>query len=184
MDKREALSFLKEEDRKINLMRHAYSVISYDMETSMPEKASDERGEQMGLLAGIIQDMRTSSKLREAVDLLKGEELEPCDKGLVRVYEKFFRTEANLPSAFLAEYSEACAKTTSAWINAREKGEYALFAPELENMIRLQKEMAKLIAPEKQTYDALLDLYEEGMNMEMLDTVFSDSIQQVMKTIL
>ncbi len=174
MDKKEALAFLKEEDKKINLLQHASGILSYDMETHMPEKASEERGEQLGILAGIVQDMRTSAKLKEAVNMLHGEELEVCDKALVRVYEKFFRTEANLPSAFLSEYAEACAKTTAAWIEAREKDDYSIFAPELENMIRFQKEMAALIAPDKQPYDALLDLYEEGMNMEMLDKVFSD----------
>ena len=168
------LALLKERDRKIMSLKGIEALLSWDQETILPEKANDYRSEQMGLLSSIIQEEATKDDFREAVESLDEESLEVENRALLRYWRRFFKTEANLPISFVKEEGEALGKAHQAWVKARRDDDFSSFAPYLEELIKLSKQKAKYISPEKDTYDALLDIYEEGINKQTLDPLFKD----------
>lgn len=175
MTERQALDLLKSEDRNLAVLSHIEAALGWDYETILPKEAAEERCEQLGMIAGLRQKEATAPALREAVETLKdAKDLTDAEAALVRQYEKFFRTEANLPEEFVTELSVTSGKAHSAWLEAREKNDYSIFLPTLTRLIELSRERAQITAPEKKTYDALLDLYEEDMTQETLDRVFGD----------
>lgn len=169
------LELLKSQDKKIMQLKGIEALLSWDQETILPEKANDYRSEQMGLISSIIQEEATKDNLRNAVEVLSGDDsLSLEDKALVRYYNRFFQGEANLPVNLVKQEGELLGKSHQAWVKARQNDDFAAFAPYLSALIELAKKKAKIIAPEKNSYDALLDLYEEGLNQEMLDPLFDD----------
>lgn len=174
MTDKEALEYLRSRDREITLINHTSAVLGWDYETILPPKAVEERCEQLGTLSALAHRMSTEEKLREAVATLKDAALPDADRALVRSYEKFYRTEGNLPESFVEELSVVAGQAHTAWLEAREKNDYSLFIPTLSRIVELSREEASITAPEKKCYDALLDKYEDGITMEVLDGVFSD----------
>ena len=169
------LELLKQQDRKIMQLKGIEALLSWDQETILPEKANDYRSQQMGLMSSIIQEEATKDEFREAVESLECEEdLSIEDRALVRYWKRFFKTEANLPISFVKNEGEVLGRAHQAWVKARRDDDFSYFAPYLEELINISKQKAKLISPEKDTYDTLLDLYEEDLNKKTLDPLFED----------
>ncbi len=184
MNKDEALSYLKEADRKVTMISHISAALEWDLETEMPQKGEEERGEQLAYLSKLIHEEKSSPLIIEAVGRLNGEELSLYDKALYRIWEKEARTSALLPSEFVERLSLAINSAHSKWAEAREKSDYSIFSPYLSELISLEKEMAGLIGDG--SYSTLLDLYEDGMSISRINPVFSDlesSIHSIMDSI-
>ena len=178
------LSYLLQADKKIVDLNNIVALLSWDMETLMPENAIEERSAQMSHMAEIIHTLRTDVKIREAVEvLLKDDSLSDAHKALVLSWEKFFKTEANLPLDFVKRYALVQTQAHAAWVSAREKDDYSIFAPVLKQIVELLKEKTSYIDKTKKTYDLLLDDYETGMTEEILDKVF-DKLEKEIHNIL
>ena len=172
---RKELEYLKSQDEKVVRLGNILALLSWDLETTIPEKAAEERSRQMGLLSEMKHEEATKDELRKAVEVLSRDDtLSAADRGLVRTWERFFRTEANLSSSLVREMAEAEGNAHPAWVEARAKNDWSVFEPHLERLINISKKVAATVAPEKKCYDALLDMYEEGMDMATLDPVFED----------
>ena len=184
MNKDEALRCLKESDRKVSMISHISASLEWDLETAMPRKGEEERGEQLAYLSKLIHEEKTSPSVMEAVNSLEGEDLPLYDKALYRIWEKEARTSAFLPASFVERLSLAINSAHGKWAEAREKSDYSIFSPYLSELITLEKEMACLIGDG--SYSALLDLYEDGMSTSRIDPIFSDlktSIHSIMDSI-
>ena len=156
---RKELEYLRSQDEKITRLGNVIALLSWDMETILPEKAMEERSRQMGLLRTMKHEESTKDELRKAVSALSDDEtLSDADKGLVRFWQRFFRTEANLSSELVREMAEAEGNAHPAWVKARAENDYSLFAPHLEKLIEIAKKVAATVSPEKKCYDALLDM--------------------------
>lgn len=59
-----------------------------------------------------------------------------------------------------------------AWKKARESADFTTFAPVLEKIIALRKEVAQVTRPEWDTYDACIDIFERGMTASRLAEIF------------
>ena len=59
-----------------------------------------------------------------------------------------------------------------AWHVARAESDYARFAPHLEEILQLSREVAELRGYPEQRYDALLDEYEPGMRASQVTAMF------------
>ncbi len=181
MTSKEALDYLKERDRYITTLSHIDGVLSWDMETVMPEKAGDERAEQMSLIALLIHEAKTEGKLGEAVASIDTAELSDADKALVREWKRDIKFSSATPSRLVKELSEATAKAHGRWLEAREKNDYSIFQPSLERIIELNRETASCIGDG--TYDTLLDLYERGMTEKKIDDLF-DPLEKSIHSIM
>ena len=105
---RKELEYLRSQDEKITRLGNVIALLSWDMETILPEKAMEERSRQMGLLSTMKHEESTKDELRKAVSALSDDEtLSDADKGLVRFWQRFFRTEGNLSSELVREMAEA-----------------------------------------------------------------------------
>jgi carboxypeptidase Taq len=86
-------------------------------------------------------------------------------------------------SAFVRNLSAQINKTFHAWIEARKQNSFAVYEKDLDALIGLKREEAALLGYKEHPYDALLDEYEKGATVAMLDKTFGDLLPQL-KTIL
>jgi len=78
-----------------------------------------------------------------------------------------------LPAALKAREAELSATGYHAWVKARSNNDWASFAPVLQELVDLRKEMAAVCAdPGVAPYDYLIDKYERGMTEERLSEIF------------
>ena len=120
---------------------------------------------------GFVQAQQTSEEigklLKEAEDEAKDEE----DKALIRVAKKEYEKFKKIPPDLWGKFALETAKAQRIWEEARNKSDFSIFAPQLERVVEIVKELAERVGYEKNRYDALLDFYEPGLTVEDLDEV-------------
>jgi carboxypeptidase Taq len=96
------------------------------------------------------------------------------DGALVRRARREYEKATRLPGELVAEISRTTALAEPAWVEARERSDWSLFAPHLETILPLQREAAEHLGYEDHLYDALLDGYEPGAKKARLEKMFEE----------
>jgi len=172
MTKDEALKILKETDHRIVTLNHISATLGWDLETVMPAKGDEERGEQLALLSSLVHKEKTSKVLEEAIAAIDGEKLSVEESALLRVWKKEMRTAVKLPASFVERLTLTTNKAHSHWAEVREKSDFSIFSDTLSELVSLEKEMASIIGDG--SYDSLLDLYLDNLGVKELDGIFGD----------
>lgn len=166
--------------QKIADVRNAAAVLEWDMETYLPEKGSDIRGKQLATLRGIAHEWFADNKLGDLLSSLSQSEGldEKQHKNILRTTEDHDKNK-KYTTEFVQELSLTTSECYHAWIKARKENNYALFEPSLKKMITLKRKEAALLGYENHPYDALVNDFEKGASVKMLDEVCKDVRKQL-----
>ncbi len=165
-------------------LNNATAVLSWDQEVYMPPKGAYFRGRQIATLAGQAHELLTSNQLSNLLDeLQKDEGLNDLQKANIQRSHEDLQKNKQLPPSFVEELSTLTSECYNAWIAARKKNDFNMFAPFLKKMVALNRKKASLFGYKEHPYDALLDEYEPGATVAMLDRVF-DGVKSELPPIL
>ena len=146
--------------------------LGWDRETMMPRGAAAQRGEEMAAMEGVLHarriDMRVGDWL-EAVDVVA---LDEVGQAQMREIARSYRRTMKVPAKLAAEIARVTSQAQGSWAEAREKDDFAGFAPVLENVLRLKREEGAALAAGGNVYDAMLEDYELGMTAADLEKMF------------
>jgi carboxypeptidase Taq len=155
-------------------LNYAAAVLGWDQETYMPPKGYAARGRQLATLATQAHALLTSNEYRDLLEQLsKDDSLTDLQAANVRLSLEDYQKAATLPEAFVETLTQATSTALNAWTKARHANDYRIFEPQLAQMIGLKREQATLYGYAAHPYDALLDDYEKGMSVTILDGVFA-----------
>ena len=161
-------------------INYASAVLGWDQETYMPPKGAAARGRQLSTLAGLAHETLTSDKLGQLLQELSDRtDLDDIVKNNVRLSLEDFEKNRKLTPDFVEELTGQTSECFNAWIEARNKNDFNIFAPSLSKMVELKRKQAKLYGYDAHPYDALLDDYEKGITVALLDPVFSGIREQL-----
>lgn len=156
----------------------------------MPPGASKGRSEQLGTLSKLSHAMFTDPETEQLLKRAGAEAgiAKSAKKiAIVNVAMRDYEQARRVPSEFVAEIARANSQATHAWIEARKKSDFGLFAPWLKKNFELAKRLADYLGYQDHVYDALLDQYEPGMKTAEVVRIFSDLRNQtvpLVKTIV
>lgn len=150
----------------------AAALLQWDQETYMPPKGAAFRAQQLATLAGQAHELLTSETYGNLLKDLSAAELTEDAAANVRLSLEDYEKNKKLSRDFVTRLSVATSKGYEAWMAARKQKDFAVFAPALSEIITLKKEEATLYGYETHPYDALLDDYEKGASVAMLDPIF------------
>jgi len=163
----------KEVTQKAADINNAAAVLGWDQEVYMPEKGFEIRGRQLATLASLSHEMLTSESYGNLLqELATRDDLDEQQKANVRLSLEDYSKDKKLPASFVEALAQQTSASYNAWLQSRKENKYSIYAPELEKMIGLQKQQADLFGYEGHPYNALLDEYEKGANVALLDAVF------------
>lgn len=170
-DLKKYYSLLKEH----KLLGGTISLLQWDQETKMPHKGTENRSDQLALMSKILHEKSTNKEYVKAVNTLfdKQEDLDPIDRRSVEVSKRELDRSIKLPAEFVEEYSKIRSLAHKAWVTAKKENDFSIFKPSLSKIIGLTKQYADYIDAGTETYDVLLDDYEEGMKSEDVTEIFS-----------
>lgn len=160
--------------KKIADVRHAAAVLQWDEETYLPPKGASFRGQQMATLSEIAHEWSIDPKLGDLMTELKGRgDLdEPGQRNIALSLEDYTKQKKFTP-AFIRLLSETTSRCFHTWIKARNVNSFAVFRDDLDKLLQLKKQEAELAGYEQHPYNALLDQYEKGCTVSLLDNVFN-----------
>ncbi len=163
-------------------LQAALQLFGWDMETLAPEGA----GKRTSLVFGVLSDRLREETLKPETkaivrELLKDETLSDAERSIAKKIQKDIDDLELIPADEYRAFTELQSTATTIWAKAREEKNFDLFAPILEEILRYTRKFAGYKAKEGQAlYDVLLEDFEKGFPMAVLDPFFD----QLKETIL
>lgn len=159
--------------RLIADVRNASAVLQWDQETYLPPRGAEFRGQQISTLSEISHRMFSEDALEGLLrELQVRNDLDVGPKRNVeRTWEDFVKNR-KYSSGFVRALSEQTNRTFHAWIESRRQNRFSLYQKDLEALVALKKEEAGLLGYEGHPYNALLNEYEKGCTVDLLDRTF------------
>ena len=167
---------LLERVQELHDLQKATALLMWDRQVIMPEAGDEMRVKQITTLRRLTHNMCTDDSFGELIENAAAEtEGMPFDSNeasLLRHLRETYEDERRLPEEFVARVSETSGKAHGVWVRARENDDFSAFAPWLERIVDLGREMAELYGYEDHIYDPLLDKYERGVTTAEVRELF------------
>ena len=182
MKAQELYSSYKEITQKAADLYYASAVLQWDQEVYMPPKGFSYRGRQLSTLASLAHEWMTSDKYGDLLKRLSettglsGDEVHN-----VRLSLEDYEKNKKLPIDIIEKITRQTSDSYNARLQSRKENSFKVYEPELAKMIALKKQQADLYGYEGHPYNALLDDYEKGATVAMLDPIFDDVKHNLLK---
>lgn len=153
----------------------AAGLLGWDRETLMPDGGAEGRARQLGTLAALSHRELVRADAGEALEALADDPSLTADQAaVVRLSRRRRDRAVRLPESLVREISEAGSRGVTAWVAARRAGDFRIYRPALEAVVRLKRREAEALEPDGELYDALLDEYEPATRVRDLEPVFAE----------
>lgn len=172
---------LMEKVKELAILMSSEGIVSWDMETMMPPKGINLRSQQLALLSVIEHRMTTDPEIGILLQKIKRstdyDKLDEVQKRNVYLVQKRYDEQTKLPVELVAAIAKQQAISIDTWKKAKAAKNYAMFKPELQKMVDLQKKAADILMKVKETstpYDAMIDIFEPKMTAAQITKVFGE----------
>ena len=168
---------LEQEFKRLHAFRSAASILRWDSAVMMPRGSSDLRGEQLAALEteshALLTSPRVSRLLARAEANSAG--LEDWQSANLREMRRERDQAIATPQNLVSRLAKATARAEVKWVEAKQKSDFGVFAPHLEEVVNLLRDKASLLgkALNLDPYDALVDEFSPGMISAQIDTIFT-----------
>jgi carboxypeptidase Taq len=154
------------------------SVLGWDQQTYMPPGGSEDRGNQLSLLAKLSHEKFVSKEIGDLLETLKDleKQLEPDsnDACLIRQTRHDYIKATRVPTEWVAEFSQLTSTAQDVWVEARPKSDFAAFRPYLEKIVEMRKQYSDFFKPYDHIYDPQLDDFEPGLKTADVKAIFNE----------
>ncbi len=155
-------------------LNNASAVLGWDQEVYMPPKSANFRAQQLATLTSLAHEMVTTPEFGKILhELSAANDLSEDQKANIALSLYDYDKNIKLPTSFVEQLSRQTSVCFNTWIEARQKNDFSVFAPELEKMVALKLQQTELTGYNNHPYNALLDEYERGITVAKLDVVFN-----------
>ncbi|MEG1710611.1 MAG: carboxypeptidase M32 [Clostridia bacterium] len=164
--------------REIITMQFVSYLINWDSTTEAPDNCFGSRSECMGVISEKDFKYQTSKENVELINMLYERRDEITDAVLkheIEVEKRELDDILKMPMELVVEMDKILSQSAQIWAKAKNSSDFTLFAPTLERIIEIEKEMIKHLETDKcKGYDVLLNRFAYGMNMAQYDVFFND----------
>lgn len=156
-------------------LRYASALLQWDQETYMPVNGAKFRGQQIAGLSTLSHQYFTSNSFGNLLQsLLQDPSLSFMQRANVEQSFWEYRRQKKLPASFVRKLSETVNASFHAWIDARRKNDFRVFEKQLSKIVKLKIREAAYIGYEQNPYDALLQEFDQSLNVNTIDQIFSE----------
>jgi carboxypeptidase Taq len=184
MSSAELYDSYKTKMQKIADVKYAAAVLEWDQETYMPVKGSDFRGRQIATLNEIAHSFLTDEAFGSLLlELNAATGLSAEEKRNAELSLEDYQLNKKLTPSFVRKRSEAIHAAYHAWVKARRANDGHIFQEPLDQLIVLKRQQAELLGYEDHPYNALMNEYDKGLTVNIVDTIFK-KLQPALSTLL
>ena len=175
MNSNELYSQYKTKMQKIADVKYASAVLQWDQETYLPPKGNEIRGRQLATLSEMAHQQFTAESTGALLQELNSrDDLGDAAQRNVQLSLEDYNKSKKLSSDFVRTMSETVNRSFHAWIQARKENAFAGFEKPLDDLIQLKKQEADMLGYELHPYNALMNDYDKGLTIAIVDRVFAD----------
>lgn len=175
MTNRSKINYINKTLDKVALYYRVLGKVNFDMQCIAPKKGLQRASEDVTTLSSIPFKLMHSKKFMNTVDELYSnkENLNEYEVKLIdNLYESKEKTK-NITPKMQDEYNKATSESYLKWLECKEKEDYEGFKPYLDKVINLTRDRILLRDKQEKTiYDTILNDFEKGNSIEILDAYF------------
>jgi carboxypeptidase Taq len=169
--------------RERALISTTASVLGWDQETRIPSAALEYRASQLAWLSGKAHDLATSPSWLKALEQAESDGSEdPVIAANLREFRHQFDRASKLPTELVERDTRTSSRGKAAWVEARGKSDFSIFAPALEDLLDIARQKADLWGYDGEPYDALLEEYERGSSTAEVAALFEGFREAIIDT--
>ncbi len=173
MNKEQALNKFKELEQKIAHFHSILALVQWDMETGAPKQGIPYMSGAIGTLSTEVFRITTSNEMSECLyTLMKEEGWDLQTKASLREAKRAYEQSKKIPEKLYSEFVVLTSNAQSIWAEAKQNNNFSMYEPTLQRIIEINREFTKCYGYEEHPYDALLDRYEPGYTVSILDKLF------------
>ena len=161
---------------KLDRFNHLAAVCGWDQATMMPAGGNQARGEAMAELALHIHQLRTAPQLGDWLSEAQEEKLSVMEAANLREMKRSWQQATVIPDDLVQAKSLAGSRCEHAWRTQRINNDWQGFSANFAEVVSLSQQEAQIRAQSNNgsAYDAMLDLYEPGVDSAQLDHLFGE----------
>jgi carboxypeptidase Taq len=164
--------------RRLGTVEEAIAMLHWDAAAIMPPGGAASRAEQLATLRVIAHQLLSAPEIADLLAAAEGEDnsLGEWQRANVREMRRRWRHAAAVPGDLVEALSRARSGSETVWREARPADDFAAALPGFERVLGLTREIAAAKAEEFGTspYEALLDQYEPGGSVALIDRLFDE----------
>jgi carboxypeptidase Taq len=160
--------------KKMSSYNEALGLLYWDLRTGAPKQGVEQRAQVIGMLSSEVFKMSTSEEMASYIANLSNENLSEKTKKILEESKKQYELNKKIPAEEYKEYVILQSNAESVWEEAKAKSDFSLFSPYLEKLVEMNKRFISYWGSKGNNYDVLLDMYEPGVSVEVLDKVFGE----------
>ena len=161
-------------------VKNANAVLQWDQETYLPLKGASFRGQQISTLSEISHRLFSEKELGNLLqDLLSKDDLSAAQRRNVERTNEDYLKNKKYTSEFVRKLSEQVNKTFHSWIESRKQNSFYVYEKDLNALVELKQQEADLLGYTHHPYNALLDEFEKGATVELLDKTFNNLLPRL-----
>jgi carboxypeptidase Taq len=159
----------------VSNLNGANAVLGWDQQTVMPPGGAAARARQLATVARISHEIFTDEKTGKLLDEADNEVDDVYESdavSMLRVVKQDYAQATKVPSSFVSEWASVTTLGYETWAKARANKNFAEFAPTLEKIMDMARQMADYLGYSDHPYDALLGQFERGMSTKQVGEIF------------
>ena len=168
---------LESEFNRLYSLRAAASLLRWDAAVMMPRGSVEQRGEQLAVLETETHAILTAPKIARLLDraAANASGLNEWQVANLRCMRREHDHAIAIPSALIRRMAKATSTAESKWRDAKQQSNFALFAPHLDEVLKLTRDRSQILGQALQLdpYDALIDEFSPGLTVAEIDQVFA-----------
>ncbi len=167
------LQRLEEILREFRYLKSMESLFELDQWGLLPEQGAAYRQEMQALVAARKTGLFQTAEARELAQYFAETSGNTAvERGVIRFFLYQYRTLGLMPQDLLRQYNLIRAQAMFAWKKAREAKDFAVFAPYLEQVFTLKKQLALAANPDQPAFDTLVAQTDEGLQAAVVSREF------------
>lgn len=163
---------------RINDILCTVNLLNWDARTVMPGGGVAARSHQVATLTSMARDLATGDGMRRATDDAR-RELESVPASDIR-HRALAQASAEIqvlsriPARIITDLAMLKTHANAAWVEARAHNDFTGYAPLLDRMMAMQREISAAIGGGSHPYDPLISMYEPDMTFAGLQTIYAE----------
>lgn len=171
---KELLAYLK----NITELQESINILNWELRICAPEQSKKHINELISKLERKLFVLETSEDYKTILfNLVSSSEFkelsEEEQKYIHNLCISYFNKSA-IPEELAIEKGIVARESTEAWLKAKENNDFEMFKPYLERIIDITKKYYEKFGESSSAYDCMLNMYERGMSMEVIDPLFEE----------
>lgn len=164
--------------RQFNRLRDLQSIAGWDEAVMMPEGSGEARGQALGELSLIMQNLISSPDvgdwLGEAEQ--KKQSLNSWQQSNLHEIQRLYLENTAVPAELNQKLVLARMNCEQLWRRLRGENNWQEFLPHLQEVLTLNREMLTILSRELKLsiYDTALSLYAKGLNTATVEKLFTE----------